>query len=81
MAVATLEATLAGGVAGLYNITTHAGWRGRGLATAMTLHALHEAHRSGAGAGVLQAAAAGIGVYRRLGFEAFGEIVEYKPVA
>lgn len=80
MPVATLEATLAGGVAGLYNITTHASWRGRGLASTMTLHTLQEAHRRGAGAGVLQAAAAGIGVYRRLGFEAFGEIVEYKPV-
>ncbi len=78
--VATIEATLAGGVAGLYNITTRTEWRGRGIATAMTLHVLKEAHRGGAGAAVLQAAAAGIGLYQRLGFKTFGEIVEYKPI-
>lgn len=78
--VATVEVTLGGGVAGLYNVTTHENWRGRGIASAMTLHALLAARKSGAAAAVLQAADAGIGVYRRLGFKPFGEIVEYKPV-
>ena len=64
----------------MYNITTRTEWRGRGIATAMTLHVLKEAHRGGACAAVLQAAAAGIGLYQRLGFETFGEIVEYKPI-
>lgn len=78
--VATIEVTIGGGVAGLYNVTTHENWRGQGIASAMVWHALFAARKSGAAAAVLQAADAGIGVYRRLGFETFGEIVEYKPV-
>ena len=77
--VATLELTLAGGVAGLYNIATLEGYRGRGIASAMTWQAMQAARAAGVDAVVLQAAAAGVGVYRRLGFTAFGDIVEYKP--
>jgi ribosomal protein S18 acetylase RimI-like enzyme len=78
--VATVEVTIGGGAAGLYNITTLERYRGRGIGTAITSYALQEARLNGISLAVLQAAAAGVGVYRRLGFEAFGEIVEYKPV-
>jgi ribosomal protein S18 acetylase RimI-like enzyme len=78
--VATVEVTIGGDAAGLYNITTLERYRGRRIGTAMTLHALQEARTNGISLAVLQAAAAGVGVYRRLGFEAFGEIAEYKPI-
>jgi ribosomal protein S18 acetylase RimI-like enzyme len=77
--VATLELCLGGGVGGLYNITTRAAQRGQGIATALTWQALHDARAAGVKAAVLQAAPAGVGVYRRLGFAAYGDIVEYKP--
>jgi ribosomal protein S18 acetylase RimI-like enzyme len=77
--VATAEVTIGGGVAGLYNITTLQNHRGQGIGSFMTWHALQEARMAGVPAAVLQASAAGAGVYRRLGFRSFGEIVEYKP--
>lgn len=77
--VATVEATLADGRAGLFNVSTRAVWRRRGVGAAMTRHALHEARGDGAHTGVLQASADGVGVYQRIGFRAFGEVTEYKP--
>lgn len=77
--VATSELTLTADAAGVYNISTGQPWRGRGIGTALTAWAMREGSREGRGIAVLQAAPAGVGVYRRLGFEAFGEITEYKP--
>ena len=78
-AVAASELTVGGGVAGLYGIATLEAHRRRGYGTAMTLRPLLEARAEGLEIAVLQASAAGAGVYRRVGFEEFGGITEYKP--
>jgi ribosomal protein S18 acetylase RimI-like enzyme len=77
--VATAEATVVDGTAGLYNIATLPRCRGRGIGSLMTWRPLSDARSSGADLGVLQAAPAGVGIYRRLGFGSFGEITEFKP--
>ena len=77
--VATAELTVGGGVAGLYNISTIEAYRRRGIGTALTLQPLLDARGSGFRTGVLQAAAAGVGVYTRIAFKRFGDITEYKP--
>lgn len=77
--VATAELTIAGGVIGLYNIATLERYRRRGFGTAMTIQPLRDAFAEGHRTAVLQAADAGVAVYRRVGFEPFGEITEYKP--
>lgn len=77
--VATAELTVGGGVAGLYGVATLAAHRRRGFGMAMTLAALLDARTAGHRTAILQAAAAGVGVYRRVGFEPFGTVTEYKP--
>jgi hypothetical protein len=47
----------------------------------MTWHGLRDGRDAGCDLAVLQAAAAGIGLYQRLGFARLGEITEYKPCA
>jgi ribosomal protein S18 acetylase RimI-like enzyme len=79
--VATAELTIGGGVAGLYNICTLEQFRRRGIGTALLAHALEEAALAGCRTAVLQAASAGVGIYRSAGFEVFGEITEFKPRA
>ena len=79
--VATAEATLGGGVVGLYNISTRPDFRRRGIGLAMTHAPLAEAAADGVTTAILQAAAAGVGVYERLGFRPFGMITEFKPPA
>jgi ribosomal protein S18 acetylase RimI-like enzyme len=77
--VATAEAAVQAGTAGLFNISTRLAVRGRGIGSTMTWRPLRDAAAAGCELGVLQAAAAGVGLYRRLGFTTFGEITEYKP--
>jgi ribosomal protein S18 acetylase RimI-like enzyme len=77
--VATAELVVGGGVAGLYNICTLQAYRRRGIGTALTLQPLLDARERGVHTGVLQAAAAGVGVYTRIGFKRFGGITECKP--
>jgi predicted acetyltransferase len=77
--VATAEATLHAGAVGLFNVATADAYRGRGIGSWMTWQPLRDAAAAGCTLGVLQAAAAGVGIHRRLGFAAFGEITEYKP--
>lgn len=77
--VATAELTVGGGVVGLYNISTVEPYRRRGFGTAMTLQPLLDARAEGYRTAVLQAAPDGVGVYRCVGFESFGQITEYKP--
>jgi len=79
-AVATAELAVGGGVVGLYGIATLEAYRRRGIGTALTLRPLLDARAAGQTTGVLQAAPDGVGIYRRVGFETYGEIVEYKPV-
>jgi ribosomal protein S18 acetylase RimI-like enzyme len=78
-AVASAEMTVAGGVAGLYGISTLAARRRRGYGTAMTLRPLLDARQDGIETAVLQASAAGAPIYERIGFREFGGITEYKP--
>ena len=77
--MATAEATLAGDVAGLYNIATVPAVRRRGVGSAMTVRPLEDARVAGCATAVLQAAPAGVSIYERVGFRAFGTITEYKP--
>jgi ribosomal protein S18 acetylase RimI-like enzyme len=79
--VAASELTVGGGVAGLYGISTLEAHRRKGYGTAMTLRPLRDARAEGLELAVLQASDAGAGVYRRIGFEEFGGITEYKPVS
>jgi GNAT superfamily N-acetyltransferase len=78
--VATAQLTVGGGVAGLYNVITVESYRRRGIGTALTTRPLLEARAVGFTTAVLQATAAGARVYQQLGFTAFGEITEYKPL-
>jgi ribosomal protein S18 acetylase RimI-like enzyme len=79
--VCTAEVTVAEGIAGLYNICTLPDYRQRGFGTAMTLQPLIDAQANGCKTAVLQATEAGARVYKRLGFETFGTITEYKPTS
>jgi ribosomal protein S18 acetylase RimI-like enzyme len=76
---ATAEATVQAGTVGLYNISTRAQFRGRGIGSVLTWQPLPDARVAGCETAVLQAAAEGVGIYRRLGFTPFGEITEFKP--
>jgi len=79
--VAASEATLAGGVAGLYNVATRREFRRRGFGAALTTRPLRDAREQGYRTAVLQAAAEGVRLYERIGFRRFGDITEYKPRA
>jgi ribosomal protein S18 acetylase RimI-like enzyme len=77
--VATAELTEGGGVAGLYNISTLAAYRRRGIGSAMVLQPLLDAREAGYRTAVLQASPQGAAVYARIGFVATGQFREYKP--
>lgn len=77
--IAASELTVGGGVAGLYNVSTLAAHRRRGIGSAMTRRPLQDARQHGIRHAILQASADGAGVYRRVGFFPFGEVIEYKP--
>jgi ribosomal protein S18 acetylase RimI-like enzyme len=77
--VASAEVVFGGGVAGLYSVCTLEAYRRRGFGTALTAHALLAARAAGCSHAILQASTEGAGIYARAGFEAFGEITEYKP--
>jgi len=79
--VVTGEVTVDNGVAGLYNICTLPDYRQRGYGTAMTLQPLIDARDAKCTTAILQATEQGARVYKRLGFETFGKITEYKPPA
>lgn len=77
--VATAEVTMGGGVVGLYNVSTLARYRRRGIGTAITVAPLLDARAEGVGTAVLQASQDGQGVYARIGFRATGTYTEYHP--
>jgi GNAT superfamily N-acetyltransferase len=67
--VATGSLVCAAGVGGIYNIATRADRRGRGIGRAITFALMREAADLGYRAAILWSTAAGLPVYRRLGFE------------
>ena len=79
LAVGTAELTVSESEVGLYSIATLASHRRKGYGSALTLHPLREARREGHTRAVLQASAAGRGVYARLGFRETGTYTEYQP--
>ena len=70
--VASATVFLGAGVAGLYFVATPPAWRGAGLGTAVTLHALAAAGSAGYDTAVLGAEAPAVNLYRRLGFRPRG---------
>src|SRR5581483_1855394 len=67
--IATGTLLMDGAVAGIYNVATLPSARGHGFGSAMSTHILREARQRGATMAVLQSSVAGLGMYRRLGFE------------
>ncbi|MGA9141687.1 MAG: GNAT family N-acetyltransferase [Methanocella sp.] len=66
--------------AGIYYVGTLPGARNKGIATAMTQHALREAKARGYRIATLNASAAGQPVYRRLGFvDCFATAIYHRP--
>lgn len=66
--VATGSLVPAAGVGGIYNIATRASRRGRGIGRAITWSLMREAADMGYQVAILWSTAAGLPVYRRLGF-------------
>jgi predicted acetyltransferase len=54
-------------------------YRRRGFGAALSLQPLLDARQQGYRTAILQASDEGARVYKRLGFEPFGQIREYKP--
>jgi GNAT superfamily N-acetyltransferase len=77
--VATSEATISHGVAGLYNVSTASPQRGQGIGTALSVLPLLEAREEGIMTAVLQAEGEARRVYARIGFESAGVVAEYNP--
>lgn len=66
--VAIASLLLHAGIAGIYGVATIPKARKRGLGTAMTLHALHEAQKLGYRIAVLAPSNMAANLYRRIGF-------------
>lgn len=75
--VGTSQLFLSESVAGIYNVTCIPVARGQGIGSAITLAPLLEAREMGYRIGILQASKQGYNVYRRLGFQDFGNLSLY----
>lgn len=64
--------------AGLYNLSTLASFRGRGIGTAMMRFALNRLKELGFERAVLQASEDGVDIYKRLGFKELTRFYEFK---
>jgi GNAT superfamily N-acetyltransferase len=74
---ATAATALWGEAAGVFFVDTDRDWRRRGIGTAMTAAALRDAARLGARTAILDSSRLGLGVYRRLGFDAVSDITMF----
>ncbi len=75
--VGTSQLFLSEGVAGIYNVTCISEARGQGIGSAVTMAALLKAREMGYRISILQASQQGYRVYRRLGFQDFGNLSVY----
>ena len=75
--VGTAALHLTSPVAGVYNVTTAPAYRRRGVGSALVAAALAHAREQGLEVATLQARAAGLGVYERLGFTTVGEYRQF----
>ena len=75
--VATATVFVAAGVAGIYDVSTIPAARRRGIGAAMTAQALRGAREDGYRIAVLHSSAAGLPLYRRLGFSEYCSIGQY----
>jgi ribosomal protein S18 acetylase RimI-like enzyme len=66
---ATCGCDVVGMAASVMFVNTDPAWRGRGIGRAMTAFALRAAKERGARHACLDATAAGVSIYQRLGFE------------
>ncbi|MGZ3627733.1 MAG: GNAT family N-acetyltransferase, partial [Ktedonobacteraceae bacterium] len=66
------------GVAGIYGVATIPQSRRQGVATAMTLHALHEARKLGYRIAVLSPTEMSDALYRRIGFHEYCKLLHYE---
>ena len=76
--VASATLLPAAGVAGIYDVATVPAARRRGIGAAMTVQALRDAREDGYRFAVLHSSAAGLPLYRRLGFSeycSFGQFI------
>lgn len=76
--VGTSQLFVGAGVAGIYNVTCLPEARGRGVGAAITLEPLLAAREMGQHMAILQASHMGYGVYRRIGFQEYGRLNEYR---
>ena len=65
------------GVAGIYNVTTLEGARGKGIGTAITLAPLIEAKKLGYEIAILQSSEMALSMYKQMGFKEYCQIEWY----
>ena len=75
--VATATLFLGAGVAGIYDVATIPAARRQGIGAVMTVQALRDARADGYRIAVLHSSAAGLSMYRRLGFGDYCSIGQY----
>ena len=76
--VASATLFLGAGVASIWHVGTAPAARRQGIGAAMTLASLRDARTMGYRSGVLHASAAGLSVYRKLGFREHGRTAQYR---
>ena len=77
--VATSGLYVSDGLAGVYNVATLDGYRGRGIGAAMTWAAAHAGWELGLSVSILQASRAGEPVYERMGYETPARYRQFEP--
>ena len=75
--VACSTMLLAGGVAGIYSVATLPEARHKGIGTAITYMPLRDARDEGYRVGILSASTEGYNLYRRMGFNDYGQTDMY----